>query len=488
MGGQPPLRQRQHRRRRRRRRRASCARCWSATSRATSSSPDRPTPTATSRRAFITTARRGQNLPASVPPVLTTAGHAARAGLGVRRRRPRRRRSTAARRRSSSSSATRRARWRRPPDGSTVYAAVFHSGNQTTTRQRGRRLRRRRRRRRRAASTASRCRAGCPAARCRAACRRRTRTSRRSPGPRSGLIVKLDPANGLWEDELGRNWTNAVRFDLPDRDVFAIDALADPPIEIGSLRARRHGALQHDGQPERRRGLRQQHRGAQRGALRGPGNWRRPPCAATCTRRASRSSTAPTCCRATSTSTSTRCRTATAPCRCRPASRTTSLATPLGMALASDGTLYVAAFGSSASACSHARRARERHLRARLPPTTSRVSGGGPSGAGARRGARPPLRADPLRQLGQGGRHRDQRRRSRQHPLHNPEPPEVVDGRPLPLRRALHLEQRRGVVLELPRLRRLRQPRLGPRQSRRRRRCRTPTRSGPSAAASRSIR
>ena len=39
----------------------------------------------------------------------------------------------------------------------------------------------------------------------------------------------------------------------------------------------------------------------------------------------------------------------------------------------------------------------------------------------------------------------------------------------LPLRRAADVEQRRGLVLELPRLRRLRQPRLGSRQSRRRR-------------------
>ena len=39
LGGQPPVGQRERRRRRRARGRASCARCWSATSRATSCSP-----------------------------------------------------------------------------------------------------------------------------------------------------------------------------------------------------------------------------------------------------------------------------------------------------------------------------------------------------------------------------------------------------------------------------------------------------------------
>ena len=44
------------------------------------------------------------------------------------------------------------------------------------------------------------------------------------PAPEVGLIVKYDEAAGRWEDELGRNWNNAVRFDLPDKDVFSFDA------------------------------------------------------------------------------------------------------------------------------------------------------------------------------------------------------------------------------------------------------------------------
>ncbi len=58
-------------------------------------------------------------------------------------------------------------------------------------------------------------------------------------GPETGLIVRQDrvgaPA-GIWSDELGRNWSNVVNFDLPDRDVFEIDATTTPPslIDAGS--------------------------------------------------------------------------------------------------------------------------------------------------------------------------------------------------------------------------------------------------------------
>ncbi|MBW2316546.1 MAG: hypothetical protein JRH10_20475, partial [Deltaproteobacteria bacterium] len=42
--------------------------------------------------------------------------------------------------------------------------------------------------------------------------------------PEVGLIVKFDAASGEWQDEGGRNWSNGVRFSLPDQDVFAVDA------------------------------------------------------------------------------------------------------------------------------------------------------------------------------------------------------------------------------------------------------------------------
>ena len=44
------------------------------------------------------------------------------------------------------------------------------------------------------------------------------------PAPEVALIVKFNRASGHWEDELHRNWDNAVRFRLPDTDVFAVDA------------------------------------------------------------------------------------------------------------------------------------------------------------------------------------------------------------------------------------------------------------------------
>lgn len=42
--------------------------------------------------------------------------------------------------------------------------------------------------------------------------------------PETGLIVKWNNNTNRWEDTLGRNWNNGVRFRLPDKDVFAINA------------------------------------------------------------------------------------------------------------------------------------------------------------------------------------------------------------------------------------------------------------------------
>ncbi|MGY0218354.1 YncE family protein [Endozoicomonadaceae bacterium StTr2] len=42
--------------------------------------------------------------------------------------------------------------------------------------------------------------------------------------PWTGIIVKYDRKSGEWRDVKGRNFSNAVRFTLPDLDVFAIDA------------------------------------------------------------------------------------------------------------------------------------------------------------------------------------------------------------------------------------------------------------------------
>ena len=140
------------------------------------------------------------------------------------------------------------------------------------------------------------------------------------------------------------------------------------------------------------------------------------------------------------------------------------------MAVTADGaTLYVAAFGSSAVGVFDTG-ALENDTFVPDAARPHRAERRRPDRPRARRGARPRSTSSrasttPISVVDTD----DARRRSRTSPLHKPEPAAVVDGRPLPLRRAADVEQRRGVVLELPRLRRLRQPRLGPRQPRRRR-------------------
>jgi len=108
------------------------------------------------------------------------------------------------------------------PDGSRVYAAVFRSGNQTAV-----------------VGEFAICDGGADAHPC-------TTPDAQAPGgalapdtnaagvgaPKTGLIVKYERATGAWRDESGRDWRDLVRFDLPDLDVFEIDALADPPAPL----------------------------------------------------------------------------------------------------------------------------------------------------------------------------------------------------------------------------------------------------------------
>ena len=106
------------------------------------------------------------------------------------------------------------------PDGSTVYAAVFHSGNQTAT----------------VTDTAV-CDtndtniannivegpclvSGIPMPGGMPLPHHNANGDRR---PETGLVVKFDNTASAWLDELDRNWNNAIRFHLPDLDVFAID-------------------------------------------------------------------------------------------------------------------------------------------------------------------------------------------------------------------------------------------------------------------------
>ena len=169
-------------------------------------------------RAFITTARRGQNLPASVAPFLDTPGvgrglvwvfdadgtptsldDAPLAVLELFGDSPR---ALAA-----------------SSDGQRVYAAIFQSGSQTTV----------------VPGYTVAHNGGLPP------------PPADSPYfdpaydpldavpdtfPPRGLIVKYDPGTATWQDELARDWSPFVRLSLPDLDVFTIDAAATPPVVL----------------------------------------------------------------------------------------------------------------------------------------------------------------------------------------------------------------------------------------------------------------
>ena len=96
------------------------------------------------------------------------------------------------------------------PDGNTVYAAAFHSGNQTTAINEtvvpnGFD----------AAGPSGGAPGGVPGPDDNAG-------GTPAPAPETGVIVKFDGAT--WRDTLGRDWGALVNLNLPDHDVFAIDA------------------------------------------------------------------------------------------------------------------------------------------------------------------------------------------------------------------------------------------------------------------------
>ncbi len=92
-------------------------------------------------------------------------------------------------------------------DGETVYAAAFNSGNRTTTIGAG--------------AIDSR---GLPLPH---------DNFEHFAAPSAGLIVKFRPIDGQmhWLDQRNVAWDDKLRFDLPDRDVFALDASENPPVQ-----------------------------------------------------------------------------------------------------------------------------------------------------------------------------------------------------------------------------------------------------------------
>ncbi|MEX2208674.1 MAG: hypothetical protein WEF50_20860 [Myxococcota bacterium] len=151
-------------------------------------------------RAFVATARRGQNSPIAAQYLMPGIGRAlvfvfdatdlgAAAGgepievLELFGDAPRALASTA--------------------DGSIVYAAIFHSGNRTITIP---------------ASVVSG--AGVTLL--------PNMSANGQQAPPSSQIVRFDDASGQWRDDEGRDWSAFVPFTLPDADVFAFDADASP--------------------------------------------------------------------------------------------------------------------------------------------------------------------------------------------------------------------------------------------------------------------
>ncbi|HYC01398.1 MAG TPA: hypothetical protein VEC57_19855 [Candidatus Limnocylindrales bacterium] len=163
-------------------------------------------------KAFITTARRGQNLPEaidpafsedSIPRALVWAFHAENVGAGI----------------GGTPLAVLELFGDTPralavtPDGSTVYAAVFHSGNNTSVI--------------RELTVAANGGAPPPPA-----------DSPYYGDPdilQRSLIVRFDAGSGEWNDEIGRDWSAHIPFSLADQDVFAIHANATPPTAAAAI-------------------------------------------------------------------------------------------------------------------------------------------------------------------------------------------------------------------------------------------------------------
>jgi YVTN family beta-propeller protein len=157
------------------------------------------------KRAFITTAHRGQNLP--FDPQLTTPG-VGRADVWV-----------------FDANALGSALGGTPltivtlftdtpralavtPDGTRVYAAGFHTGNRTAAINE-------------TAIPDGFGPEGVPGP---------TTNAAGHPAPETGIIVKWNGSN--WVDALGRPRDQHVKFSLPDKDVFVLDAMANPPRQL----------------------------------------------------------------------------------------------------------------------------------------------------------------------------------------------------------------------------------------------------------------
>jgi YVTN family beta-propeller protein len=377
-------------------------------------------------RAFVTTARRGQNLPAGIAPQLITEGvpralvfvfdagdlGSALAGtpetvIELFGDTPRALAAT--------------------PDGSTVYAAVFHSGNQTTALAEGVVCN---------GGIAVPCNTedqmlmpgGLPGGQVPGGLPAPLANVENVTGPETGLIVKFDEATDTWKDPLGRNWNNAVRFALPDLDVFEIDADAATPVEVDDFA--HAGTVLFDLLVNPATGKLYVTNTDARNEVRfeGPG-------ILGTTVRGHLQEARITVIDPGTGSVSSRHLNKHIPAQLdgyatvpMPAGvKDDSLATPLAMALAGDGTLYVAAFGSSKVGRFAAA---ELEADSFTPDAADHIelSGGGPTGLALNEGDG---RLYVLTRFDNAVKVVDTASGAElaQHPLHNPEPDPVVAGR-----------------------------------------------------------
>ncbi|MDH5547457.1 MAG: beta-propeller fold lactonase family protein [Gammaproteobacteria bacterium] len=168
-------------------------------------------------RAFITTAHRGQNSP--VDPQLTTPG-VGRADVWVFDAKTASR-STKAKYETIITVFTDTPRALAvSPDGKKVYVAGFNTGNQTTV----------------IFDTTVSMNGGLPNAVVNADmngdgfAEPHELNTAGEIQPSTSLIVKFDGQH--WVDDKGRIWDDHVKFNLPDKDVFVIDATQSPPRQI----------------------------------------------------------------------------------------------------------------------------------------------------------------------------------------------------------------------------------------------------------------
>ncbi|QSQ26799.1 hypothetical protein JY651_18605 [Pyxidicoccus parkwayensis] len=95
------------------------------------------------------------------------------------------------------------------PDGSRVYAAAFHSGNRTSVVHES------------LVPNGGEAAGGVPGP---------NTNFQGVPATEVSVIVKYNGQD--WLDILGRPWTQQMPFSLPDKDVFAISATANPPVQV----------------------------------------------------------------------------------------------------------------------------------------------------------------------------------------------------------------------------------------------------------------